>query len=311
MKAAVIGVGIMGRNHARIYRSLPSVDLMAVADTDSATLESAVSEYQVRGYASHTELLEKERPDVVSVAVPTSLHKQVTLDALESGAHVLVEKPIAATVEEAQAMINAAQRKNRQLMVGHVERFNPAVLALKSALREEEIISINITRVGPLPPRVQDVGVIIDLGTHDIDLIRFLTDTEFEEVHAVSSIANARHEDTALMIFRMSNGALAQITTNWLTPYKAREIVVWTRQRQFHANLVTQQLTEYSDYNLDSGAYRVKHWVIPHAEPLQRELAAFVESVVNGSTPPVTGEDGLAALSIAYRCLGSASHLVK
>lgn len=311
LTAAVIGLGIMGRSHARVYNLLPSTELVAIADIDPQALKQVIREYGVHGYESYYDLLEQERPDVVSVVVPTCLHRQVTIDALESGSNVLVEKPIAGTIKEAEDMIDCARRKSLKLMVGHIERFNPAVVALKSALKEAEVISINITRVGPLPPRVQDVGVIIDLGTHDIDLIRFLTDAKFQEVHAVSSIANARHEDTALMIFQMSNGVLAQITTNWLTPYKAREIVVWTRQRQFYANLMTQQLIEYSDYNLDSGAYQVKHWVVPHAEPLQRELAAFVESVVNGDTPLVTGEDGLAALSVAYRCLGPASHLVK
>jgi len=307
IRAAVIGVGSMGRNHARVYGLLTNVELVAVADTDAPVLENVVRENGVRGYESYCDLLKREQPDVVSVVVPTRLHRRVTIDALESGSHVLVEKPIAATIEEAEDMIDCARRKGLGLMVGHIERFNPVVVALKSALKGEAVISISITRVGPLPLRIQDVGVIIDLGTHDIDLVRFLTDAEFEEVHALSSIANVRHEDMALMIFRMSNGVLAQITSNWLTPYKEREIVVCTRHHQFRANLMTQQLIEYSNYNADSGAYQVKHWPVSQAEPLQRELAAFVEAVVNRTPPPVTAEDGMVALSIAYRCLSSVS----
>lgn len=311
LRAALIGAGVMGKNHARVYNVLPSTELVAVADIDVLALEQVVQEYSVHGYESYVDMLAQEHPDIVSIVVPTRLHRQVTIDALESGSNVLVEKPIASTIAEAEDMINVARRSGLKLMVGHIERFNPAVVTLKSALDKDEVISINITRVGPLPPRVKDVGVIIDLGSHDIDLIHFLSDTEFEEVHAVSSISKARHEDTALLIFRMRNGILAQITTNWLTPYKAREIVVWTRKRQFHANLMTQQLTEYSNYDLVSGAFQVKHWSVPHAEPLQLELAAFAEAIVTGSPPPVTGEDGLAALTVAHQCLDSTSHSTK
>ena len=167
--------------------------------------------------------------DAVTIAAPTHLHHEIALKCIARGIHVLVEKPIASNVEEGREIIAAARRAGVTLMVGHVERFNPAVQAIKQAIEDEDILSIAITRVGPFPPRMSNVGVVIDLAVHDIDLIRWFTDSEIIEVQPQLSSAVAEREDIALLQFRTASGVLAHINTNWLTPFKARNVHVATR----------------------------------------------------------------------------------
>ena len=169
--------------------------------------------------------------DAVTIAAPTHLHHDIALTCIERGIHVLIEKPIASNVEEGRDIIAAARRAGVTLMVGHVERFNPAVQAIKDAIRDEDILSIAITRVGPFPPRMSNVGVVIDLAVHDIDLIRWFTDSEIVEVQPQLSSAVAEREDIALLQFRTASGVLAHINTNWLTPFKARTVHVATRRK--------------------------------------------------------------------------------
>jgi predicted dehydrogenase len=218
------------------------------------------------------------------------------------GVHILVEKPIASSVEEGRAIIAAAQRANVTLMIGHVERFNPAVEAIKNALRGEDILSIAITRVGPFPPRMSNVGVVIDLAVHDIDLIRWFTDSDIVEVQPQLSNAVAEREDIALLQFRTASGVLAHINTNWLTPFKARSVTVATRNKYIMGDLLTRQVTECFGFQPD-GSYSMRHLSVGHAEPLRAELTAFIKAIREGTEPPVTGEDGVASLAIAIQCL--------
>src|SRR5207344_21714 len=218
------------------------------------------------------------------------------------GIHILVEKPVASTVEEGRAIVIAAERAGVTLMVGHVERFNPAVIAIKEAIRGEDILSIAITRVGPFPPRMSNVGVVIDLAVHDIDLIRWFTDSEIVEVQPQLKSAIAEREDIALLQFRTASGVLAHINTNWLTPFKARNVTVATRGKYVMGDLLTRQVTECFGFQPD-GSYSMRHLSVGHAEPLRSELLAFVRAIRTGSVPAVTGEEGVASLEIATRCL--------
>jgi hypothetical protein len=217
---------------------------------------------------------------------------------------VLVEKPISSSVEEGREIIAAARRSGVTLMVGHVERFNPAVQAIKEAIREEDILSIAITRVGPFPPRMSNVGVVIDLAVHDIDLISWFTESDIVEVQPQLSSAKAEREDIALLQFRTASGVLAHINTNWLTPFKARTVHVATKRKYVIGDLLTRQVTECFGFQPD-GSYSMRHLSVGHAEPLRAELAAFVTAVRSGQRPPVSGEEGVASLEIAIRCLGS------
>ncbi|MGD8473376.1 MAG: Gfo/Idh/MocA family oxidoreductase, partial [Anaerolineae bacterium] len=178
MRAAVIGVGSMGRNHARVYREIPEVELLGVADVDASVAEEVARFYGIRAYTDYRAMLDEIKPDAITVSVPTQWHAPVVLDALSCGCHILVEKPIAACVEEGETMIRAAHQANRILAVGHIERYNPAIIELRRRLSRGEIghiFQIHARRLGPFPSRVRDVGVIVDLAPHDLDIMRFLT----------------------------------------------------------------------------------------------------------------------------------------
>ena len=199
-------------------------------------------------------------------------------------------------------IVAAAQRAGVTLMVGHVERFNPAVAAIKQAISGEDILSIAITRVGPFPPRMSNVGVVIDLAVHDIDLIRWFTESDIVEVQPQLSSAVAEREDIALLQFRTASGVLAHINTNWLTPFKARNVTVATRGKYVMGDLLTRQVTECFGFKPD-GSYSMRHLPVGHDEPLRAELIAFLDAVRAGGVPAVTGDEGVASLEIAIRCL--------
>ncbi len=237
-----------------------------------------------------------------TIAAPTHLHHEIALACIARNIHVLVEKPIASSVEEGRDIVDAAQRAGVTLMVGHVERFNPAVAAIKQAISGEDILSIAITRVGPFPPRMSNVGVVIDLAVHDIDLIRWFTESDIVEVQPQLSSAVAEREDIALLQFRTASGVLAHINTNWLTPFKARNVTVATRGKYVMGDLLTRQVTECFGFKPD-GSYSMRHLPVGHDEPLRAELIAFLHAVRSGTTPAVTGDEGVASLEIATRCL--------
>src|ERR1700736_5772929 len=301
LRVGVIGAGVMGSNHARVLGGLPDTTLVGVVDPLPAHRTRVTELTGCRTFATLDELI-AEGIDAVTVAAPTHLHHELTLACIAREIHVMVEKPIASSVEEGREIVDAARRARVPLMVGHVERFNPAVQAIKDALRGEDILSIAITRVGPFPPRMSNVGVVIDLAVHDIDLIRWFTDSEIVEVQPQLSSAVAEREDIALLQFRTSSGVLAHINTNWLTPFKARDVQVATRRKYVMADLLTRQVTECFGFQPD-GAYSMRHLPVSHAEPLRAEIAAFVAAVRSGTTPAVTGEEGVASLEIAMRCL--------
>jgi predicted dehydrogenase len=305
LRVGVVGVGIMGSNHARVFADLPGVKLVGVADPDSKQREFVSAALGCPAF-SDVDLLLAAGVDAVTIAAPTHLHRELALFCIERGVHVLVEKPIAPSVEEGRAIIAAARHARVALMVGHVERFNPTVEAIKEAIRDESILSIAITRVGPFPPRMSNVGVVIDLAVHDIDLIRWFTESDIAEVQPQLSNAVAEREDIALLQFRTSSGVLAHINTNWLTPFKARNVTVATRNKYIMGDLLTRQVTECFGFQPD-GSYSMRHLSVGHAEPLRAELQSFVAAVCDGSTPAVTGEEGVAGLEIATRCLQQSS----
>ncbi len=303
LRLGVVGVGVMGSNHARVLADLPGIHLVGIADPDRQQREFVAGALDCGGHADVEELL-AAGVDAVTIAAPTHLHRDLALTCIRAGVHVLVEKPIAPSVEDGRAIIAAAQRAGVTLMVGHVERFNPAVEAIKNAIRKEEILSIAITRVGPFPPRMSNVGVVIDLAVHDIDLIRWFTDSDIVEVQPQLSSAVAEREDIALLQFRTASGVLAHINTNWLTPFKARSITVATRNKYIMGDLLTRQVTECFGFQPD-GSYSMRHLSVGHAEPLRAELQAFASAIRSGQRAAVTGEEAVASLEIAIRCLES------
>jgi UDP-N-acetylglucosamine 3-dehydrogenase len=303
LKVGVVGVGVMGSNHARVFSDMTAVELVGVADPDAKQREFVARTLGCAAFADVDGLL-REGVDAITIAAPTHLHHDLALACISRGVHVLVEKPIAPSVEEGRAIVAAARRAGVTLMVGHVERFNPAVESIKRAIKDQDILSIAITRVGPFPPRMSNVGVVIDLAVHDIDLIRWFTDSEIVEIQPQLSSAVAEREDIALLQFRTASGVLAHINTNWLTPFKARTIHVATRDKYLIADLLTMQVTECFGFQAD-GSYSMRHLSVGYAEPLRAELLAFIDSIRSGRTPAVTGEEGVASLEIAIRCLNA------
>ncbi|HEY3890622.1 MAG TPA: Gfo/Idh/MocA family oxidoreductase, partial [Bradyrhizobium sp.] len=201
LRVGVIGAGVMGSNHARVLAGLPDTTLVGVVDPLPAHRARATEMTGCHTFATLEELT-AAGVDAVTIAAPTHLHHEIALASIARGIHVLVEKPIASSVEEGRDIVSAARRAGVALMVGHVERFNPAVAAIKQAISGEDILSIAITRVGPFPPRMSNVGVVIDLAVHDIDLIRWFTESDIVEVQPQLSSAVAEREDIALLQFR-------------------------------------------------------------------------------------------------------------
>ncbi len=302
LKVGVAGVGVMGRNHARVLSDIRDFDVTTIFDMDAVTAQGVADVYDAQAVTS-VEAFVDAGLDAAVVSTPNRTHADLTVALLEKGVHVLVEKPIAATVADARRMIDAAKANDRVLMVGQVERFNPAVEAVKRAIADEKVISIQITRVGPFPPRMGEVGVVIDLAVHDIDIIRHLTGSEVAEVQPQLARTRAEREDTALLQFRMENGVIAHITTNWVTPYKVRTLQVATQGKFVVADLITRQVTEYFGQQPD-GSYQTRAVNSWPNEPLKKELESFAHAIRTGEPPAVTGEDGLRNLEVALRCLG-------
>lgn len=303
LRVGVVGAGVMGTNHGRVLAGLQNVSLTGIVDP---LPEHRTRAAELIGCPTFADLdgLIAAGVDAVTIAAPTHLHHEISLACIARGIHILVEKPIASTVEEGRAIVAAARRAGVTLMVGHVERFNPAVAAIKRAIEGEDILSIAITRVGPFPPRMSNVGVVIDLAVHDIDLIRWFTESDIVDVQPQLSSAVAEREDIALLQFRTASGVLAHINTNWLTPFKARNVTVATRGKYVQGDLLTRQVTECFGFQPD-GSYSMRHLPVGHDEPLRAELISFVDAVRTGSVPAVTGEQGVASLEIATQCLAA------
>ena len=319
LKAAVIGVGMMGRNHARVYAQMEGSRLVAAADPDATVLEPIARTYQVKVYTDYVQMLDEEKPDLVSIAVPTRLHRQVAVTAMKRGVHVFVEKPISTCVEDGQRIVDCARREGVKLAVGHIERFNPAVIELKKQLDAGQlgrIFQIHARRVGPFPPRVEDVGVVIDLATHELNLLEYLTGSQVESVYAETEREiHAQHEDLLTGILKFEDGTIGILDINWLTPTKIRELSLIGEKGMFLVNYLTQDLYFYeNDYRNGvwedlaimgvSEGREIRH-NIRRKEPLLVELESFVEAIEQDKAPQIGGEEALRAVLLAERLLDS------
>lgn len=303
-RLGVIGVGSMGFNHVRMATELAkvgTVEVVGITDANAQRCAQVAQHFGVPAMASVEALLDA-RPDGVMIAVSTKAHLEIALKVLHAGVGTLIEKPIAATVAEAERIIAAGKEADRPVLVGHVERFNPAVETTKRRLEGEEVISISITRVGPFPQGIGDVGVVLDLGVHDIDLIEHLAGAPIRDVYALTRSGDGKVEDTALLQFRTENGILASINTNWITPFKLRQLEVATTEKFVRTDLMGQVVDEMSHYDT-RGAFTVQPIPVPRAEPLRKEIEHFVACLQGTETPLVPAEAGLRALAVAQDCL--------
>lgn len=315
LKVAVIGVGAMGLNHARVYFDLPDVRLVGVVDENPTTAESVARRYNATPYTSFERMLDEQHPDAVTVAVPTVDHLEVALRVIQRGVHLLIEKPIALTRDEGQRIIRAAEEAGVHLMVGHIERFNPAVIALKKHLAEGElgrVFQLDAHRQGPFPARVKDVGVVIDLAVHDLDVMRYVSGAEVIRVYAETERRiHSTNEDLLTALIRLNDGTIGTLTINWLTPTKIRDLYVTGERGMFRVDYLTQDLYFFENAVANGGDWeplrmlrgvsegRMVRYMVAKKEPLRAELEAFVAAVRDGTPVPVTGLDGLKALELA------------
>ena len=319
MKIAVIGLGRMGQNHTRVLKEMEGVELQAVCDQNGEAVAAVSSRFGVKGYESWREMLEREKLDAAIVAVPTRGHLEVGLGALAHGLDVLVEKPIATNLSEGHALVEAARSGKRRLAVGHVERFNPAVRELRRRMDAGDIgrvFQVHGQRQGPFPDRIRDVGVVIDLATHDLDVMRTVLGCEVERLHAeTEQRIHTEHEDMLNALLRFENGVVGVLQVNWLTPTKIRRLSVLGEGGMLHVDYLKQELTHYK--NADAAAMdgarhlggvsegEVVQHTIAKGEPLRLELESFLRAVRGEGEIEVDGEDGLRALHLAQALVTS------
>ena len=321
-RIGLIGLGAMGRNHLRVLEDLDVVELAAVCDLDASTANEVARRHSVPAYGSWDEMLDREKLDAVVVAVPTGLHLEAGLSVLRRGVHVLIEKPIAAGLEEGRRLVAEARRAGRVLAVGHIERFNPAVRELQRRVRAGDIgrlFQLQARRLGPFPARIRDVGVVIDLATHDLDVMDHLAGSEVQRVFAeTEQRIHTDHEDILNALLKFESGVLGVLQVNWLTPTKIRELTVLGERGLFVCNYLTQELRLYKNAEVLAGAEARRRpravtegesveFSIAQTEPLKLELQSFLQAVRGEAPVEVDGEAGLRALHLALALVTSAS----
>lgn len=322
LNVGVVGAGLMGMNHLRVLSDFngKQVQLVGVADASEPALQHAMSRFHIAGYADYRQMVDEAHPDLVAVVVPTNLHFEVASYLLNRGINVLIEKPMTSTIEEASTLIQLARAKGARIAVGHVERFNPAIIELKRRITKGELgelFHLHARRLGPFPPRIRDVGVILDLATHDVDVMCYLTNSAVERVYAETQRRiHTTHEDLLLGVLRFANNVIGVLDVNWLTPTKIRELTVTGEKGMFLVNYLTQDVYFYeNDYTATSwDALRSLTGVsegtmtrlkVQKIEPLRLEYEDVIRALCDGTPPTVTGEEGLAILQIIHRLLES------
>ena len=321
LRVGLIGLGSMGRNHLRILSSMPGARLVAVADPDRDALDGATAGNDAQGFAEPMALLGEADLDAVVIASPTTTHVALALAAIERGVATLVEKPLAATPEEAAVLVDAAGSRGVPLQVGHVERFNPAVLELGRLLHDggwlSSVYAITSRRAGPFPARIRDVGVTVDLATHDVDILSWIAGERPVRVFAeTAQRIHADHEDLLFGLMSFPSGTVAMLDVDWLTPAKRRQLAVVGEEGMFELDYLTQRLTftrasDMTNPRLIGGyaptfAGETVELPVSNEEPLAVELAAFLGVVRNGGRPVVDGEDGRWAVVLAHALLTAA-----
>ncbi|MFX1575955.1 MAG: Gfo/Idh/MocA family oxidoreductase [Promethearchaeota archaeon] len=299
----VIGVGAWGKNHVRVFSELEDVNLVAIADRDANRAKALADKYNAKYYTQTDDLLKRKDIDAVTICTPTVTHADLALEAISSGKHVLLEKPMTDTVQQAQRVIEAAKTANVLLMVGFVERFNPTVDIAAKVIDDGkvgELVLGSARRLGPfVPGRVADIGIIKDMAIHDIDIARFLVKQEATSVYAIAGSLYHKYEDHANIVIRFNDKPTFFLECNWLTPHKLRGLNITGSEGVMSLDYISQGVT------IGTNQWEQKS-TTKWDEPLKRELHHFVESIAEKHTPLTSGVDGLEALRIAEAALESA-----
>ncbi len=303
-KVGVIGVGSMGKNHVRAYTALKHVcELIGVFDTNRKIAKEVARGYGIKAYPTLEALLREV--DAVNIATPTTTHYEIGMKAIDFGKHILVEKPVTGMVEEAQSLIKNARKKNLILQVGHIERFNPAIRALPALLKDQEIIALDVQRMGPYDPRINDTDVIQDLMIHDIDVVNSIIPAPFMGLHAFGRrLISQHHMDYVVANLIMTNGVIATLTASRITNKKVRKMTITTLssyieldylQRKIVMTRRDQFVPGTSNYQQEQELEEVFNG---EEEPLKSQLIHFIQCIENNNKPLISGVDGLEALKL-------------
>lgn len=298
INVGVVGVGYLGSLHARVYSQLKNANLVCVCDIDKKRAKKVARKRRVWYFPDYRTLFDKV--DAVSIAVPTNLHHKIAKEFLDNNIHVLIEKPITQSLSEAQELINIAESKNLTLQVGHIERFNPVVRAVEPLLKDARFIECH--RAGPFKKkkRVKDVGVVLDLMIHDIDIILSLVKSDVKTIEAVGVSTISPYEDIANVRLTFKNGAIADITASRVTKEEVRQIKI--SQEDSHIMLDYLHHDAHIVRKTDKKILKEKI-KIKKKEPLKQELKSFISSIQNNTKPIVSGKEGKLALDVALNIL--------
>jgi len=302
LRVAVVGVGHLGRHHARVFSELPDVTLVGVADTDGGRAREAAERSQTKAYTDYEDLLGEV--DAFSVAVPTDLHAGIGARILETGHHLFIEKPITTTLAEADRLIELAERGNMTLQVGHIERFNPGVMALERYLHDPRFIEAH--RLGPLPGRGHEVGVVLDLMIHDLDLVIALVKSPVVQCESFGVAVLTEQEDISNARIRFESGCVADLTVSRITPERQRKLRVFQSDAYLSLDFMEKRLEVYRrGRDPATGELRIEREVVDPGEhdALTAELSSFVDSVRSGEPPVVSGKEGREALRLGLEVL--------
>ena len=301
-RVGVIGVGHLGQHHARVYTELLDARLVGVADRDEERAHLIGENLGVPAYSTMEELIGRQAPDAVSIVVPTSLHFDVARTAMEAGIHVLVEKPVTTRPDEAEELLKLAAKKDLVLQVGHIERFNSAVRYISQTVHSP--IYLESKRIGPFSPRINDVGVVLDLMIHDIDIVLSLVSSPIARIAATGRCVHTDHEDIADAQITFENGVMAHILVSRVSEKKQRQLDIMEPQRHITVNYETQTVQINRCVRDSNGQTEILETpIFPKSEPLKLELAHFVGCVRERRQPLVGIRDGKRALEVAIEVL--------
>ncbi len=309
LRVGVIGVGSLGQHHARVYSEMKEVELVGVADSDQQRAGEMAAKNKTKAFPDYRELLKQTQ--AVSVVVPTSLHYQVAQQVIASGNHLLLEKPITSTVEQAEELVGLAEKMAVILQVGHIERFNPAVRAAARHIDDPKFIEC--TRIAPFVARGTDVPVVLDLMIHDIDIILSFVRSPLKEVSAIGFNLVSEKEDIANARLEFANGCVANVTASRISAKKERKIRFFQRNAYINVDYMKPEVKVYKLKGEPKGVLDLAKMVdyqelkVDKIEPLKAELSDFVACAAGGRQPLVGGRDGLLALQVAGRILDGIS----
>jgi predicted dehydrogenase len=297
LRVGVVGLGKLGSLHATIYSKFANAELACVCDTDKERAEEIGTLLNVPWHTDYNELAEKKL-DAVSVVTPTYLHHKISKFLLNSGIHVLIEKPITKTLREARELINIANKKQLIIQVGHVERFNSAIQAIEKLHTKPKFIEAH--RLGPFTPRVKDVGVVLDLMIHDIDIILGLIKSKIKDIQAVGMKIMTDHEDIANARIRFANGTVCDLTASRVTNDSLRKIRIFQEDCYISLDYCQQEALISKKVNDKIISEKID---IKKEQPLTKELLSFTDCVINKTRPLVSGEEGYKALEVAHKII--------